>query len=74
VAPGPPLRQTATIWIDNYRDAMCGCSTRSCARDLQAGFLQQLGGMVYDDERDGPSFSEASRAALRCYAALPEGP
>jgi hypothetical protein len=69
---GPPAaKQTTTAWIGSFRDAVCACKTRACVRDLQAGFIHALGGTSYDPERDGAAYSEASHAAIRCYAQLP---
>ncbi len=72
--PSVPLGApaTATAWIGGYREAVCACTTRGCVRDLQARFIEKLVNMTYDESRDGQSFAEASRAAIRCYAALPE--
>ena len=70
-APPAPAR-TATKWIEDYRNAACACKTRSCVGDLQAGFLHTLDSTKYDEERDGQAYAQASRAAIRCYNALPE--
>jgi hypothetical protein len=68
--PSPP--QTATSWITSFREAVCGCRTRECVRGLQTRFVHAVGTTDYDQERDGAMYSEASRAAIKCYAALPE--
>jgi len=70
--PAPPP-QLASAWAIGYRDAVCACSTRTCVGDLQGRFVQQLGAMVQGDERDDQRYTEATRAAIKCYNALPEG-
>jgi hypothetical protein len=70
--PPPATPQTASRWIAGYRDAVCGCKTRNCVRELQGRFLNALSSMSYDDARDGQRYQEASHEAIRCYAALPD--
>ena len=68
----PALRRSGASWALEYRDAICACSTRTCVRDLQGAFIHRLEAVDYDDERDGRQYSQATRAAVRCYTALPE--
>jgi hypothetical protein len=71
---GPtPSPQLASAWAIDYRDAVCACHTRRCVGDLQGGFVRKLGAIVQGDESDDTKYTEATRAALRCYFALPEG-
>jgi hypothetical protein len=68
----PAPSQTSAQWITGYREAVCGCKTRSCVRELQGRFLSALGATSYVAERDEERYVAASRAAIACYAALPE--
>jgi hypothetical protein len=68
--PAPP--QTSAQWITGYRDAVCGCKTRSCVRELQGRFVSALGATGYVAERDEERYVAASHEAIACYAALPE--
>jgi len=66
----PP--QSGAGWATEFRDAVCACSTRTCVSDLQAAFIRKLDTVRYDDARDATAYSEAARAAVRCFTALPE--
>jgi hypothetical protein len=73
-APPPAtLRQAATSWATSYAVAMCSCHTRSCAADLQGGFVRSIGGIDYDSARDGEAYQTAIKRAVDCYLAMPEG-
>jgi hypothetical protein len=67
-----PSPQSGAAWATEFRDAVCACSTRACVRDLQAAFIRKLESVGYDEARDGEKYTEATRAAIRCYSALPE--
>jgi hypothetical protein len=68
-----PAPQLAAAWATDYRDAVCACHTRTCVGDVQGAFVRRLNTMVQGDEDDVLKYTEATRAALKCYFALPEG-
>jgi hypothetical protein len=69
--PPPPTHQTAATWATSYAAAMCACVTRQCTRDLQGHFIHELGGVEYDEGRDGTTYTLAVNKASDCYNALP---
>jgi hypothetical protein len=68
--PLPPA-QTGTSWATSFRDEVCACRTRTCVRELGSRFVRAVGTTDYNEERDGETYREASRAAIKCLAALP---
>jgi hypothetical protein len=71
-APKVTITRSATAWLGEYQAAVCSCRTRTCVRDLQGSFIEQLSSTEYDQARDGEALTMASRAAMKCYSALPE--
>jgi hypothetical protein len=64
---------TAASWATSYSAAMCDCRTRACAVELQGHFIRNMGGVQFDQDRDGAAYQDAMSHALDCYFALPEG-
>lgn len=71
-APKVTVTRSATAWLGDYQAAVCSCRTRTCVRDLQGSFIEQLSSTEYDQARDGEALTLASRAAMKCFSALPE--
>ena len=72
VAAAPPTELGGAAFMNEYRAAVCACSSRACVRGLQSSFMRRLGSVQYNPQRDGGSYAAASREATACYARLPE--
>ena len=69
----PVPQRSGASWATSYAAAMCDCRTRACAAGLQGEFIRAMGGVDYDEARDGAVYDEAIKRAVSCYGALPEG-